>query len=73
MDSIGSIGPMTNNIIKYCSDQLKNKDTREKISKNIINPLVKEIMLKLLPFILFQLIIQIFIIVILIYKLQECN
>jgi len=69
MDS-NIIGPITDNLIKYCSSKLQDKDTRKKISTKIINPLVREIMLKLLPFIMFQLIIQILIIVILIYKLK---
>lgn len=61
------IGPITNDIINACIREFKKKDNREKISKQIIDPVIREIYRKCYPFAGTHLLIQLFIIFLLIY------
>jgi hypothetical protein len=45
------IGPITKDIIDTCSKELKKKEVREKIMKNLIDPVVAEIFSRYYPFI----------------------
>mgnify|MGYP003385784346 CR=1 FL=1 len=41
-----SIGPYTDLLIKSCADEIKKKETRDKICDNIIYPILDEIVIK---------------------------
>ncbi len=40
------IGPYTDLLIKSCADEIKKKETRDKICDSIIYPLLEEIIIK---------------------------
>ena len=63
------IGPWTKMIIDECVVQFKKAENRKKITNNIIDPIVKEISTKLLPYFATLLILQIIIVVMIIYVL----
>lgn len=67
------IGPITQEILDSLVNEFKKKDTREKISKKIVNPLVKEISGRLFGYYVIHIILQITIIAILIYILLKFN
>ena len=67
---MNTVAPLTTNFLNMCYTELRKKENRQKISKNIINPLVREIMIKLSPFLFFYLLIQILVVLILIYKVK---
>ena len=67
------IGPWTQNIINICIDQFKKKETRKKITTNVIDPIVKEISTKLLPYFATLLILQVIIVAMIIYILTMDN
>ena len=61
------IGPWTREVINTCVYEFKRPSNRKKISKNIIDPVAHEILLKLLPYFVLHLIVQFLIIIVLIY------
>jgi hypothetical protein len=61
------VGPITQNIIDGCAEELKKKDTRDKISKYIIDPIFSEILNKYYSYAWLFLIIHFIIISLLIY------
>ena len=67
------IGTWTNDVINECINQFKKSDNRKKITINIIDPIVKEISSKLLPYFATLLILQIVIVIMIIYILTSTN
>lgn len=65
------IGPVTKAVIDASIDEFKKPTTRDKITKNIVDPLVKEISSKLLPYFATLLILQITIVGLIIYILTS--
>jgi hypothetical protein len=65
------IGPLTEGIIDTCITEFKKPAIREKITKNIIDPVVREISIKLLPYFATLLILQIAIVGLIIYILTS--
>jgi hypothetical protein len=63
------VGPITQNIIDLCISEFKKNETREKVTKNVINPIVREISTKLLPYFATLLVLQIIIVVLVIYTM----
>jgi len=61
------IGPFTRDCINIIGHEIKKKDNRDKISNNIIKPLLSEILSRCYPYIFIFLIIQLIIIVLLVY------
>lgn len=64
------IGPWTKEILNTCIKQFKKPENRKKITVNVIDPIVKEISFKLLPYFATLLILQIVIVVLIIYLLS---
>ena len=64
------VGPVTSSIIDASIEEIKKPANREKITKNIVNPIVKEISMKLLPYFATLLILQIAIVGLIIYILK---
>lgn len=67
------IGPITQDLIDTCVNEFKKKDTREKISKNIVDPIVLEIKEKFYNYYLLFIILQFVIICLLIYIIIITN
>jgi hypothetical protein len=65
------IGPLTQTLLDSCITEFKKNDTRNKITENIIDPIVKEISTKLLPYFATLLILQIIIVILVIYTLSS--
>ncbi len=65
------IGPWTEEIINVGIKQFKKPENRKKITINIIDPIVKEISTKLLPYFATLLILQIIIVIMIIYILTS--
>ena len=65
------IGPLTTSILDAGINEFNKPTTREKITKNIVDPLVKEISMKLLPYFATLLILQITIVGLIIYILTS--
>jgi len=63
------VGPITDAIIDAGINEFKKPSNRAKITKNIIDPIVKEISTKLLPYFATLLILQIIIVGLIIYLL----
>jgi hypothetical protein len=63
------IGPWTEGILNACITEFKKPKVRLKLTKNIINPLVKEISTKLLPYFATLLILQIVVVALVFYVL----
>lgn len=61
------IGPLTKEIIDTCIKELKKKETKLKINKYLIDPILKEVMFKTYPYALSHVFFQIIIIAMLIY------
>ncbi len=61
------IGPITQEIIDTCISELKKKDTREKISTNIVDPIVYEITSRFQAHVATYVFIQLVIVGLLIY------
>ena len=61
------IGPWTSEILNVCINEFRKKTTREKISKNIIDPITREVTSKFVPYFTIHIIIQILIVILLIY------
>lgn len=64
---MSSIGPITDNIINTCVDEFKKKSVRKKLSENVIDPLVREIVSKCYPYASVYVVTQAVIIVMLVY------
>jgi hypothetical protein len=43
MDRVSFIGPMTDKLVNSFTDEIKKKKNREKIMKNIIDPILNDI------------------------------
>lgn len=65
------VGPITDAIIDAGINEFKKPSNRIKITKNIIDPIVKEISTKLLPYFATLLILQIIIVGLIIYLLTS--
>jgi hypothetical protein len=63
------VGPITDAIIDAGINEFKKPANRAKITKNVIDPIVKEISTKLLPYFATLLILQIIIVGLIIYLL----
>jgi len=61
------IGPITQNLLDTIIKELKKKDTMEKISENIIDPILNEIISKVKKYYIGIALLQIIIIVLLFY------
>jgi len=67
------IGPWTKNILDSAIGEFQKPETRQKITKNVIDPIVKEISTKLLPYFATLLILQVMIVGLIIYILTSSN
>ena len=65
------IGPLTESILEAGITEFKKPATREKITKNVIDPVVREISMKLLPYFAILLLFQITIVGLIIYILTS--
>lgn len=61
------IGPFTKEILDVSIKEFKKKEVRDKLQKNLIDPIFREISLKIKPYITVFVIIQLIIILLLIY------
>ena len=61
------IGPITQQILDNCSKELGKSETKEKIMKNIVEPIMHGLFLKYLSYILCFIVMQMMIISLLIY------
>lgn len=61
------IGPLTQDLLETCSKELKKKETKDKIMKNLIDPIVSEFFKRYSIYILCFMITHIITIVLLIY------
>lgn len=61
------IGPLTNELLNATITEFKRKDNREKISKYIIDPIIYEISVRVTPYLLIAVLIQLVIIGLLVY------
>ena len=64
---MSNIGPWTRDIINTCINEFKRPSNRTKITKNIIDPVANEILMKLCPYFVLHLIVQFLIIIVLIF------
>ena len=70
------IGPITNEILEACIREFKKKDTKDRINKYVVDPIMKEFLDKCFSYILIYLVIQMIIIMFLVYisiKLRNIN
>ena len=61
------IGPLTQNFINVCAEELKKKETRKKISQYIIDPIFSELTNRFYSYAYLFFVFQIFIVSLLIY------
>lgn len=61
------IGPFTKEILDVSIKELKKKEVRDKLQKNLIDPIFREISSKIKPYITVFVAIQLIIILLLIY------
>jgi len=61
------IGPVTKDLIDACSKELKKKETKDKIMKNVLDPIVNEIFRRYSAYISCFMFIHIITIILLIY------
>lgn len=61
------IGPLTKDLIDTCAKELKRKETKDKIMKNVLDPLVNEIFRRYLSYISCFMFIHVITIILLIY------
>ena len=65
-----NVGPITNTIIEKCLEHLKKEETKEKISSNIICPIMDDVLTRIYPYVAILsalLLIIIILLIILIY------
>ena len=65
------IGPWTREALNACITEFQKPKVREQITNKVINPIVKEISAKLLPYFATLLILQVIIITLVIYVLKS--
>ena len=65
------IGNVTDIIINQCINEFNKKETRNKINKKIINPVIKNINRKILPYFCICLLFMIIILILLIFILHK--
>lgn len=61
------IGPLTQNLLEVCTNEIKKKDTKEKIMKNLIEPVVNEFFKRYSVYVISFMLIHIITIILLIY------
>jgi hypothetical protein len=61
------IGPLTQELLNKCIDEFKKKNNRDKLSKNIIDPIVNEIKEKFYNYYILFIILQLIIVCLLVY------
>jgi len=61
------LGPITNDILDQCSKVIKKPETKEKIMKNVIDPIVSEFFSRYYSYLTCFIFIQLIIIVLLVY------
>jgi len=61
------IGPVTKELLDACSKELKKKEVKEKIMKNLIDPVVSEFFSRYYPYITCFMFIHMIIILLLIF------
>jgi hypothetical protein len=61
------IGPITKDILDQCSKELKKPTTKEKIMKNVIDPIVSEFFSRYYAYLTCFVFIQLIIIILLVY------
>ena len=64
---MSKIGPWTSEIINTCVNEFRKPDNREKIAKNIIDPVASELLTRLRPYFAIHIIVQLLIILVLMY------
>lgn len=64
---MSTIGPLTRDIIDACVQEFKKKDTKDKISKYIIDPVVHEVVSRTYSYMFLFILTQLLIIALLIY------
>jgi hypothetical protein len=60
------VGPITNNIIEEFINELKKKETKDKIFEGVINPLIRDISTRYYPYFILIIVVLVLIIVLLI-------
>ncbi len=60
------VGPITNNIMEEFINELKKKETKDKIFDGIINPLIRDISTRYYPYFILIIVVLVLIIVLLI-------
>lgn len=61
------IGPLTKNIVDACVNEFKKKETKDRVMKNLIDPVIIELFKRYSPYIASFILIHIVIIFLLIY------
>jgi len=61
------IGPVTKDIVELCIKEIKKKETKEKIMKNLVDPIIAELFKRYSKYIVLYFVIHLAIIVMLIY------
>ena len=61
------IGPITNDLLNQCIKEIKKPEVKEKIMKNIFDPILSEFFKRYYSYLTFFIFIQLIIIVLLIY------
>ncbi len=61
------IGPLTKDILETCAKELKKKENKDKIMKNIIDPIVSEFFRRYSKYIFCYVLIHIIILILLLY------
>lgn len=60
------IGPITDSVIEMIIKELKKKETKEKVMKNIIDPLIKDMSSRYYPYFMMMIVILLLIIMLLV-------
>ena len=61
------IGPITQDLLEKCAKEIKKKETKEKIMKHLIDPVVNEFFMRYSSYITCFMFIHLIIIILLIY------
>lgn len=67
------IGPLAQDVLNKCIEELKKENHREKISKHIVDPVFKEIIQKFYAYYLIIVFVQIIIVFLLSYIIIKLN
>jgi uncharacterized membrane protein len=65
------IGPLTQELINACIKEMKKKETRHRINKYIIDPVLSEVVSRTYPYAISHAIMQVIIIILLIYIILQ--